>query len=437
MSFSIPFGLDSDVDIVMGNPVGVPAGGTLARSASSDSLSQPRRPPRATPATPPGVPNGVPEPPEPPSIEEALQIIHSSERLLPDGAPDAFFLHSPEPQNLPGTPQNPPQTPARPMTSFAERKKKLEEATNNTNTTNTASTNPISENLGGVPSTPGGPPEVSGGLSAEMNQLGARLEEKRRAIEAQKKRIEAIFAKHRQRLGQNALQRLRQDEEGVSPPPPPPSLPPSAPPEEELSLGAPQKPPGQYEAAVARLSAALSSLQLDMQRLTQQQERLLLEQRPHGAPQAWVIPLPKSAKTPSAAPKNTPGSPAPSRRGGNNNNTTGNSTSAPPAAGGGGTTTTAGSVATSAAPIATGGSRKAPPRSPRRPRPAELRLPPLTRVLTPPHDVDTLPHLRRFSPSQVPVQTRSSLRFADGQEEEQEEQEEVRGLWEGFRGDLG
>ncbi|TRZ07238.1 hypothetical protein HGM15179_019869, partial [Zosterops borbonicus] len=295
VSFSIPFGLDSDVDIVMGNPVGVPAGGTLARSASSDSLSQPRRPPRATPAAPPGVPNGVPEPPEPPSIEEALQIIHSSERLLPDGAPDAFFLHSPEPQNLPGTPQNlpqnPPQTPARPMTSFAERKKKLEEATsnnNNTTNTNSASTNPISENLGGVPSTPGGPPEVGGGLSAEMSQLGARLEEKRRAIEAQKKRIEAIFAKHRQRLGQNALQRLRQDEEGVSPPPPPPSLPPSAPPEEELSLGAPQKPPGQYEAAVARLSAALSSLQLDMQRLTQQQERLLLEQRPHGAPQAWV-----------------------------------------------------------------------------------------------------------------------------------------------------
>uniref|UniRef100_A0A8C5NIN6 Uncharacterized protein n=1 Tax=Junco hyemalis TaxID=40217 RepID=A0A8C5NIN6_JUNHY len=39
-----------------------------------------------------------------------------------------------------------------------------------------------------------------------MSQLGARLEEKRRAIEAQKKRIEAIFAKHRQRLGQNALQ---------------------------------------------------------------------------------------------------------------------------------------------------------------------------------------------------------------------------------------
>uniref|UniRef100_A0A8C3NZN3 Uncharacterized protein n=1 Tax=Cyanoderma ruficeps TaxID=181631 RepID=A0A8C3NZN3_9PASS len=39
-----------------------------------------------------------------------------------------------------------------------------------------------------------------------MTQLGIRLEEKRRAIEAQKKRIEAIFAKHRQRLGQNALQ---------------------------------------------------------------------------------------------------------------------------------------------------------------------------------------------------------------------------------------
>ncbi|NXA00195.1 CAMP3 protein, partial [Nesospiza acunhae] len=139
VSFSIPFGLDSDVDIVMGNPVGVPAG-TLARSASSDSLSHPRHPLRATPAPPPSGPH-----------REALQIIHSSERLLPDGAPDAFFLHSPEPpnplgnpQNFPVNPQNPPQNfphnppqnppqnspqnPPRPMTSFAERKKKLEEA---------------------------------------------------------------------------------------------------------------------------------------------------------------------------------------------------------------------------------------------------------------------------------------------------------------------
>ncbi|XP_014117412.1 PREDICTED: calmodulin-regulated spectrin-associated protein 3, partial [Pseudopodoces humilis] len=440
VSFSIPFGLDSDVDIVMGNPVGVPAG-TLARSASSDSLAPPRRHPRAPPATPTGVPNGVPEPPEPPSIEEALQIIHSSERLLPDGAPDAFFLHSPEPpppqnppgilqnppgnlQNPPGTPQNPPgnlqnppgtpQNPARPMTSFAERKKKLEEATN------AAPSNcggGPAVNLGGVSSTPGGPPEAGGGLSAEMSQLGARLEEKRRAIEAQKKRIEAIFAKHRQRLGQSALQRLRHDEEGASP----------APPEEELSLGAPQKAPpaGQYEAAVARLSAALSSLQLDMQRLTQQQERLLLEQRPHGAPQAWVIPLPKSAKTPAAPPKNAPGSPAPARRGGGGGGGGGGSSSNN--AGSAAPATTAGGNAASVAisgGIATGGSRKAPPRSPRRPRPAELRLPPLTRVLTPPHDVDTLPHLRRFSPSQVPVQTRSSLRFADGQEQQEEEEEE-------------
>ncbi|KAM6996626.1 calmodulin-regulated spectrin-associated protein 3 [Passerculus sandwichensis] len=483
VSFSIPFGLDSDVDIVMGNPVGVPAG-TLARSASSDSLSRPLPPLR----TPQNLPNGVPEPPEPPSIEEALQIIHSSERLLPDGAPDAFFLHSPEPQNhqnfgvnpqnppqnppqnfqnhpqnfpenaaqnlqnppqnlqnpsqnfphnppqIPpqnsqnfpqnlqnfpqnspqnpqNFPQNPSQTPPRPMTSFAERKKKLEEA---------APANPPGGpglDLGGVSTPPGGPPESGGGLSAEMSQLGARLEEKRRAIEAQKKRIEAIFAKHRQRLGQSALQRLRQSEEGA-----PPALP-----EDELSLGAskaPQAaPPGQYEAAVARLSAALSSLQLDMQRLTQQQERLL-EQRPHGAPQAWVIPLPKSTKS---SPKNAPGSPAPARKGGGgggSNNNAGNPT--PPGTATTAATTTAGPVATSAAAIATGGARKAPPRSPRRPRPAELRLPPLTRVLSPPHDVDSLPHLRRFSPSQVPVQTRSSLSFAQGREEEEEEEIQTR-----------
>ena len=85
VSFSTPFGLDSDVDVVMGDPV-------LLRSVSSDSLGPQRPVPARTPAQPP------PETGDLPTIEEALQIIHSAEpRLLPDGAADgSFYLHSPE-----------------------------------------------------------------------------------------------------------------------------------------------------------------------------------------------------------------------------------------------------------------------------------------------------------------------------------------------------
>ncbi|XP_027563676.1 calmodulin-regulated spectrin-associated protein 3-like, partial [Neopelma chrysocephalum] len=410
----------------MGNPVGVPAGpggggpATLPRSASTDSLAllgPSRRPP---PPPPLPLPNGgVPEPPQdPPSIEEALQIIHSSERLLPDGAPDAFYLHSPDPPGDPRDPspaRKPPQkdpppsssssSSSRTMTSFAERKKKLEEAAGDKSGTSSGCSATL-------PQAGGSPQEAGGGLSAEMSALGARLEEKRRAIEAQKKRIEAIFAKHRQRLGHSALRKLardgREEEEeedegsGVK--------------EEGVKEGTkpPGPSPGQYEAAVARLSAALSSLQLDMQRLTRQQERLLLEQRPPtqnttpAAPQAWVIPLPKPAKAAAGTPQKAPGSPAAARK-----------ATATTGGGGGGSSGVASG--------GSGGVRKTPqappPRSPRRPRPAELRLPPLTRVLTPPQDVDTLPHLRRFSPSQVPVQTRSSLRLSHGEEEEEEEEE--------------
>lgn len=123
MSFSIPFGLDSDVDVVMGNPV-------ITRSVSSDQLNPAAHP---APYTPPedlshlmsksSGANGpqraswasqapsvhrmaeenshaVGETGELPTIEEALQIIHNESkmepRLHPDGAPDGFYLHSPD-----------------------------------------------------------------------------------------------------------------------------------------------------------------------------------------------------------------------------------------------------------------------------------------------------------------------------------------------------
>ncbi|XP_069858483.1 calmodulin-regulated spectrin-associated protein 3 isoform X4 [Dipodomys merriami] len=430
VSFSTPFGLDSDVDVVMGDPV-------LLRSVSSDSLGPPRPVPARTPA------QQTPEPGDLPTIEEALQIIHSAEpRLLPDGAADgSFYLHSPEGPSKPqlassyppdrslktlsdGPPKAPvyvshPATPSKPspspagelmkppapcegspkavasspaatnsevkMTSFAERKKQLVKAE-------------AEAGVGSPTSTPAAP-DV---LSSEMSELGARLEEKRRAIEAQKRRIEAIFAKHRQRLGKSAFLQVQPREaggeaeaeveaeaeaqsgsapggerragegQGEST-----SRPKAVTFSPDLGLVPPEG-LGDYNRAVSKLSAALSSLQRDMQRLTDQQQRLLAPPEAPGPappPAAWVIPGPPTG--PKAA------SPSPARR----------------------------APATRRSP---GPGPSPTPRSPKHARPAELRLAPLTRVLTPPHDVDSLPHLRKFSPSQVPVQTRSSILLAEG-----------------------
>lgn len=139
MTFNIPFGLDSDVDIVMGNPIH-----SAFRSVSTDSLTTgipamtspetlagtvPYRPVEDFSHTLPlnssswgpythTVPFG-----EQSSIDEALQVVHTpgnkdqrkrrtSEngckgilggrpelRLCPEGAPGGFFLHSPKEDN--------------------------------------------------------------------------------------------------------------------------------------------------------------------------------------------------------------------------------------------------------------------------------------------------------------------------------------------------
>ncbi|GAB1292940.1 Calmodulin-regulated spectrin-associated protein 3 [Apodemus speciosus] len=425
VSFSTPFGLDSDVDVVMGDPV-------LLRSVSSDSLGPPR--PVSTSSRNSAQP--APESGDLPTIEEALQIIHSAEpRLLPDGAADgSFYLHSPEGLSKPplASPYPPegaskplsdglnktpiyishPENPSKPspcsageilkppppsegspkavasspaannsevkMTSFAERKKQLVKA----------------EAESGVGS-PASTPVAPEALSSEMTELGARLEEKRRAIEAQKRRIEAIFAKHRQRLGKSAFLQVQPREAageaeeeaelgsvpgGERPAGEGQGEPSSRPKSVTFSPDLGPVPPeglGDYNRAVSKLSAALSSLQRDMQRLTDQQQRLLAPPEAPGPappPAAWVIPGP--ATGPKAA------SPSPARR-------------AP------------------AARRSPGPGPSPTPRSPKHARPAELKLAPLTRVLTPPHDVDSLPHLRKFSPSQVPVQTRSSILLSE------------------------
>ncbi|XP_051988389.1 calmodulin-regulated spectrin-associated protein 3-like isoform X2 [Xyrauchen texanus] len=547
VSFSIPFGLDSDVDIVMGNPV-------ITRSVSSDNLNPAGQSMTRVPYTPPedlshllskapgsngpqraswatrtrpmlAEENGIDESEtgELPTIEEALQIIHNEEkiepRLHPDGAPDGFFLHSPDdPLNArhngstvalsssapsrsgmlyhrsSGVPPDPSRTrhtsegsrdddsvlrdgsvdsdasedllkthsmPATPasgpritqsrgeetpdsgvrMTSFAERKKKVGPEQIRPNEVQAPQMTTWAKKSEESPS-------KSPALSTEMSELGARLEEKRKAIEAQKKRIEAIFAKHRQRLGKSAFLQLKKEqedgdgEEGQQGEVSASSV------EDELALeerltrleseehqkeqigeqlkkhhsveeeeninSSPQQdnpaendkaevgvpggkgtaPLGHYNNAVSKLSAALNSLQNDMQRLSEQQSQLM-KKKASPNNQAWVIPpSPKPANAPSRLSRDstrglpsTSSSPSPSR------NKSGHT--APPKS-----------------PGSHRRAQSAPPKSPRmhhHSRPADLKTPASTRFITLPQSVENLPHLRRGSPWQYRDQTFSSF----------------------------
>ncbi|XP_026108444.1 calmodulin-regulated spectrin-associated protein 3 [Carassius auratus] len=497
VAFNIPFPLDSDVDVVMGNP--------LFRSVSTDSLTMVTNP---GPYTPPEdlsklichAPLG-----ELPTIEEALQIFHTARpvhiepRLRPEGAPSGFYLHSPEggearlsssapcrsgmmyrpiggglesrgnlkrqpvgsQENHEGlecdTTEDSPKTSSSPangpmtgrMTNFAERRKKMPESPSNSR----------SQDVESLLS----PAMMSPVGAVEAQELGARLEEKRRSIEAQKKRIEAIFTKHRQRLGKTAFlqlqkkqgeeledngqsltlderltrmeQQLQQEEdrekeeekkkkeeekkendgeqkkmENVGDVIAPPKL------EKQVTFSVETKkedgkepPLGEYNEAVAKLTSTLQSLQRDMQRLTEQQQKLMGKKTPNSpknthsnkpptSSKAWVIPaVSKSPVTPPHLSRESTSiispSGSPSRSGQLSD------TSRSPK---------------SSAASAPRKSRGAVPKSPKRQRPSrptDLGFQPLTRVLTPPKNVDTLPHLRRVSPSQCQVQTCSSLRL--------------------------
>ncbi|KAG8441225.1 hypothetical protein GDO86_006827 [Hymenochirus boettgeri] len=516
VSFSIPFGLDSDVDIVMGNPV------NMMRSVSSDSLTPPIYPPKSpncvtqstytspedaaelqiqsrpfkkvqlTGKVQPDL-NAQDKPSgcsgaDLPTIEEALQIIHSSEaRHLPDGAPDEFYLHSPE-KTQPPELQEAAVTPnvgvyrthnsgrrlsrdddsvlrdnsldsdaeetklaqessrsslssqadssmgsGTKMTSFAEQKKKM-------NAKMTPDGSPSSLPLNSSTTTTWAQkaeesPVKSPALNSEMSQLSARLEEKRKAIEAQKKRIEAIFTKHRQRLGKSAFLQLNKkegeemgEEEGKLSPDE--GLPKDVEDEgirkqdgaedekndEKMAVmrnrGEKQvsfSPDvlkdgldnnlGDYNRAVAKLNSALTSLQSDMQRLSDQQDKFVKKES-----KSWVIAAPK-ASPPQHRPRSSP----PARL---SREVQDRRSSLP------------GSPSQSPSRLA----QKSPQLNVRRPlqpvpvmakstktnRPVELKIPPLNRVLTLPQNVDTIPHLRKFSPSKVPDQTKTSIYISHG-----------------------
>lgn len=155
-------------------------------------------------------------------------------------------------------------------------------------------------------------------------------------------------------------------------------------------------PLGDYNNAVSKLTAALSSLQSDMQRLTEQQNQLLKKKNPATASKSWVIPASPKTSTParvSREPTRDPSSasPSPSRRLANH--------------------------AAPRSPLVQRRAQSVPPKSPKHQQPARpLEPKPMTfsRVIAPPQNVDRIPHLRRVNPWQSQVQTSSSFSIGGG-----------------------
>ncbi|KAG9338417.1 hypothetical protein JZ751_025821 [Albula glossodonta] len=283
-----------------------------------------------------------------------------------------------------------------------------------------------------APAPPPSPRDPTHLLASEMVQLKMKLEEKRRAIEAQKKKVEAAFTRHRQRMGRTAfLNVVRKKGGGASPlreeaagseadgPPHSPNSDartPRAAEEEEEEEGEVKRPgtgeqgapdgaeqghggrarsPGEdgggagevdlaeYTRSIERLNTSLSFLQTEMQRLAQQQE-VIMQMRER---QAWAISPPAAGPTPS-----------PQRQVRELRGAAARSTGSlsPVLSSGGSPRTSHRSPTTIKRKSASFHSR-----TPRTPRPSELKVAPFSRMLNTPQSVDSLPRLRRFSPSQT------------------------------------
>uniref|UniRef100_A0A669PKJ5 Calmodulin regulated spectrin associated protein family member 2 n=1 Tax=Phasianus colchicus TaxID=9054 RepID=A0A669PKJ5_PHACC len=271
-------------------------------------------------------------------------------------------------------------------------------------------------------------------LASELVHLRMKLEEKRRAIEAQKKKVEAAFTKQRQKMGRTAfLNIVKKKGDGVSPLreeaagaedekiftdsnrlkeretqktdeqtnkasesikenpenshnkwSKSPATPMDA--EKQWNLVSPSEENFnegdilEYTKSIEKLNSSLHFLQQEMQRLSLQQE-MLMQMREQ---QAWVIsppqPSPQKQLREFKASSRQMGAPSP--------------------------------VKNASFHI----------KMQRTPRPNELKITPLNRTLTAPRSVDSLPRLRRFSPSQVPIQTRSFVCFGDDGEHQDEPQ---------------
>ncbi|XP_074544295.1 calmodulin-regulated spectrin-associated protein 2 isoform X2 [Halichoeres trimaculatus] len=282
-------------------------------------------------------------------------------------------------------------------------------------------------------------------IASEMIQLRMKLEEKRRAIEAQKKKVEAAFTRHRQKMGRTAFLNVVRRKgvtaplspssggaETPSPEPPPASL-------KDNSQGsmeraerckpdgaAPKSPcedgggvtPGEidlaeYTRSIERLNTSLSFLQTEMQRLAQQQEKIMAMREQHQ--QSWVIPPP--APSPHRQLRELRSSSVTGRGSGR------------------------GSVGSLSPILSSSGSPHAPNRSPagikrrpasfhartpRTPRPNDLKVTPFSRMLNTPTSVDSLPRLRRFTSSQSQISSFTYLGHDDsaGESNNQEDKDE-------------
>ncbi|XP_018609661.2 calmodulin-regulated spectrin-associated protein 2a isoform X2 [Scleropages formosus] len=250
-------------------------------------------------------------------------------------------------------------------------------------------------------------------MASEMVQLRMKLEEKRRAIEAQKKKVEAAFTRHRQRMGRTAfLTVVKKKEDGTSPLKEeaaeleerqpskaaddsnlrPGKYRTDTPDGAEQGQARWQKSPNEesigeadlleYTRSIEKLNASLSLLQAEMQRLAQQQE-LIMQMREQ---QSWVV---------------SPPQPSPQKQVRELRNAARSSGSLSPADSPRSTHRSPTSIKKKSASFHS--------KTPRTQRPSELKITPFNRVLTVPQSVDSLPRLRRFSPSQSQVSSFSCL----------------------------
>ncbi|XP_038125615.1 calmodulin-regulated spectrin-associated protein 2 isoform X1 [Cyprinodon tularosa] len=280
------------------------------------------------------------------------------------------------------------------------------------------------------PATPS-PRDPSHFIASEMIQLRMKLEEKRRAIEAQKKKVEAAFTRHRQKMGRTAFLNVVK-RKGVTAPLSPNSGGAEKPLPEPINLkegnveqverckpdgAAPKSPcedgggltPGEvdlaeYTRSIERLNTSLGFLQTEMQRLAQQQEKIMAMRDQQQ--QAWVIPPP--APSPHRQLRELRSSSVTGRGSGR-----GSVGSLSPI------------LSSSGSPRPTNrspaGIKRRPAsfhaRTPRTPRPNDLKVSPISRMLNTPTSVDSLPRLRRFNSSQT---QQSSFAYLGRDEEARE-----------------
>ncbi|XP_028296620.1 calmodulin-regulated spectrin-associated protein 2 isoform X3 [Gouania willdenowi] len=250
------------------------------------------------------------------------------------------------------------------------------------------------------PSTPK-PRDPSHVIASEMIQLRMKLEEKRRAIEAQKKKVEAAFTRHRQKMGRTAFLNVvrRKGVTSVAPTSQenkgsmeraerckPDGAAPKSPCEDTSGYPCAEADLAEYTRSIERLNTSLGFLQTEMQRLAQQQERIMTmreQQNTH----TWVVPSPhrqlrelrSSSVSGRGCGRGSVGSLSP-------------------------VLTSSSSSAHVSASRSPAGIKRRPAsfhaRTPRTPRPNDVKVAPFSRMLDTPTSVDSLPRLRRFSTNQ-------------------------------------